>query len=594
MAFKPGELTKQKYLKCVLIILLLLVLGIVVILCFLLTPFSSVVISEDDNTKWIYPDPVVARGAIASNGGPCAAIGQKIMKKYGNAVDSIIATMLCDGLTCPYAMGVGGGFIATLYLKSESKVVTIIARETAPAASTADMFVKNFTLAQRGGLAVAVPGELKGYWELYKKYGGKAPWKELFTDSIKLCEEGIPVSKRLADEIMKNRDEILRNPGLRKRLENDRGELAQLGDVIKLPTLAKTFRIIAEDPNALYNGSLTAGFVKDIQNNGGIITIEDMNSYRVRWEEPVHLQLNSGLNVYSAGPPASGQLLGFMLRVLDNTLKPDMDSITNISIITETFKYAYAMRSHFGDPYFTNISQILQKINDQVFIDKVKQEILLNKTNNNPAHYGAQYYGKEDLGTANIAVIAPNGDAISATSTINTEFGSWIVSESTGILLNNQMDDFSTPGLVNSFGVSPSDTNFIKPGKRPQSSVCPTILVDKSGDVRLVVGAAGGTKITTAIALTIIQNIWHHKSIVEAVDLPRFHHQLMPMEWRYEPLMPKEFISGMKARGHNVTVLNSISVVTAISKNGEIFSAVSDRRRPGNTSYLLLPCSCTS
>ncbi|CAH1405357.1 unnamed protein product [Nezara viridula] len=581
MVFESAGAGRPKNFSCILIVLLLLALKIVVNQCFII---------QDDDRKWYYPNPTVARGAVVSNGGPCAAIGQKIMKKYGNAVDSLIATMICDGLACPYAMGVGGGFIATLYLKNESKVVTIIARETAPAASTADMFVNNFTLAQRGGLAVAVPGEMKGYWELYKKYGGKAPWKELFTDSIKLCEEGIPVDKDLAVEIRKTRDEIWKTPGLRKMLENDRGELAQYGDVIKLPTLAKTFKIIAEEgPDALYKGSLTAGFVKDIQDNGGIITEEDMNSYQVRWEEPVHLKLSSGLNFYSAGPPASGQILGFILRVLDNTFKPDMSLLTKVSIITETFKYAYAMRSQFGDPYFTNISQILQKINDQVFIDKVKQEILSDKTNNDPVHYGAHYYGNDDNGTANIVVIAPNGDAISATSTINTEFGSWVVSESTGILLNNQMDDFSTPGLVNSFGVPPSDTNFIKPGKRPQSSVCPTIFLDKNGDVRLVVGGAGGTKITTAVALTIISNIWHHKSIVEAVDLPRFHHQLMPMEWFYEPPVPKYIVWGMKARGHTVKLWDSYAVVTAISKNGEILSAASDRRRPGNTSYLLPP-----
>ncbi|XP_014287636.1 glutathione hydrolase 1 proenzyme isoform X2 [Halyomorpha halys] len=445
-----------------------------------------------------------------------------------------------------------------------------------------------------GALAVAVPGEIKGYWEMYKKYGGKAPWKELFVDAIKMCEEGIPVSKPLAGYIMNNRDGILRIPGLRKRLENDRGELAEAGDIIKLPSLARTLRIIAEEgADAFYNGSLTAGLVKDIQDNGGIITKEDLNSYKVRWEEPVHVQLSSGINFYSVGPPASGQLLGFMLRVLNNTLKSDMDKLTNISIITETFKHAFAMRSHFGDPYFTNISEVLEKINDQAFIDEIKLQILSNQTHNDPADYGANYYNHEDMGTGNIALIAPNGDAVAATSTINTLFGSWFVSESTGILMNNQMDDFSTPGLVNSFGVYPSDTNFIEPGKRPQSSMCPSILVDQNGDVCLVVGAAGGTKITTSTALTIIRNIWHHESIVEAVEGARFHHQLMPMNWYYEPSMSKDVVLGMEARGHNATLIGHSGVVTAVTRNGEIFGAASDMRRPGNTSYLLLPCTCT-
>ncbi|XP_014287241.3 scoloptoxin SSD14 [Halyomorpha halys] len=585
MIFQFTGIVEQKNYKCYFLTLL----------CFALTPFSSSVYLEPDVKKWVYPNPAVARGAIASNGGPCAAIGMKIMKKYGNAVDSIIATMLCDGLTCPYALGVGGGFIATIYRKSESKVVTLIARETAPAASTADMFAKNFELARKGGLAVAVPGEFKGYWEMYKKYGGKAPWKELFVDAIKMCEEGIPVNKFLANTITQRKDEILRSSGLRKMLENDRGELAKFGDTIKSPNLARTLRIISEEgPDAFYNGSLTAGFVKDIQDNGGIITEEDMNSYQVRWEKPVLVQLSSGINVYSAGPPASGHLLGFILTILDNTLKPGMDKLTNISIITEAFKHAYAMRSNFGDPYFTNISQILQKINDKAFIEEVREKILTNQTDNHPEHYGANYYDNEDMGTANIAVVAPNGDAISATSTINTIFGSGVVSETTGILLNNQMDDFSTPGLVNTYGVQPSKTNFIEPGKRPQSSTCPSVLIDDNGDVRLVVGGAGGTKITTSVALTIIRNIWANKPIAEAMDLPRFHHQLMPMEWRYEPSMPRHIISGMKARGHRVSVIGHSGEVTAIAKNGKIFSAASDGRRPGNTSYYLPPCNCPS
>ncbi|XP_014287686.1 glutathione hydrolase 1 proenzyme isoform X2 [Halyomorpha halys] len=568
-----------------------LLIGIaLIILVVVLSRKEDVNQVEDEKTyteRWVYPPEATAKGAIVSNGGPCAAIGMKILKKYGNAVDSLIATMLCDGLTCMQNMGIGGGFIATLYIKSESKVVTINARESAPAAATFDMFINDTVAAREGGKAVAVPGEIKGYWEMYKKYGGKAPWKELFQGAITLCKEGVPVNRHLEKNMASYKEKIIESPWLRKLLLSDKGEMPKYGDKIKLPKLAETLEIISENPDALYNGPLTAGLVKDIQDAGGIITVEDMNSYNVRWEEPITMELLSKYNFYSVPSPGSGPILAFILKLLEDTLPKDEKEPETTSIITEAFKYAYAMRSWMGDPHFIDNSKILGMLNDTNYIKTVKKNLLLNHTSNNPKDYGSDYL-TEDHGTANIVVIAPNGDAISATSTINLIFGSGLISESTGIFLNNEMDDFSTPGLVNYFGVSPSSENFIAPGKIPSSSMCPSLIIDKDGDVRLVVGAAGGTKITTATALATIWNLHYGKSVTDSVRKSRFHHQLMPMTWYYEPSIPEVLIKDMEKRGHNVTESKpNESCVTVISKKGNILGASSDMRRPGNTSYLL-------
>ncbi|CAH1405791.1 unnamed protein product, partial [Nezara viridula] len=568
-----------------------LLIGIVlIILVVVLTQKSEVNQVDDEKTyteKWVHPAETLAKGAIVSNGGPCADIGMKILKKYGNAVDSLIATMLCDGLTCMQNMGIGGGFIATLYIKSESKVITINARETAPAAATFDMFVNDTKYSKKGGKSVAIPGEIKGYWEMYKKYGGKAPWKELFHGAITLCKEGVPVNRHLEKNIDSYKTDILESPWLRKLLLNEKGELPKYGDKIKLPKLAETLSIISENPEALYNGPLTAGLVKDIQDDGGIITVEDMNSYNVRWEEPIKMELLSGYDLYSVPPPGSGVILAFILKLVEDTLPKDEEKPETTSIITEAFKYAYAMRSWMGDTHFIDNSKILERLNDTNYITTIKKNLLVNHTSNNPKDYGSDYV-TEDHGTANNVVIAPNGDAIAATSTINLIFGSCLISESTGIVLNNEMDDFSTPGLVNAFGVSPSSENFIAPGKRPMSSMCPSLILDKDGDVRLAVGAAGGTKITTATALATIWNLHYGKSISDSVRKSRFHHQLMPMIWNYEASIPEEIVKDMERRGHNATESKpNQSCVTAISKNGNLLGASSDMRRPGNTSYLL-------
>lgn len=568
-----------------------LLIGIVLIIVVVVLTQKSEVNQVDDEKayteKWVHPEETMAKGAVVSNGGPCANIGMKILKKYGNAVDSLIATMLCDGLTCMQNMGIGGGFIATLYIKSESKVITINARESAPAAATFDMFVNDTMSAKKGGKSVAVPGEIKGYWEMYKKYGGKAPWKELFQGAIALCKEGVPVNRHLEKNMASYKQEVLNSPWLRKLLLNDKGELPKYGDKIKLPKLAETLAIISENPEALYNGPLTAGLVKDIQDDGGIITVEDMNSYNVRWEEPIKMELLSGYDFYSVPPPGSGPILAFILKLVEDTLPKDENVPETTSIITEAFKYAYAMRSWLGDPHFIDNSKILGRLNDTNYIASIKKNLLVNHTSNNPKDYGSDYI-TEDHGTANIVVVAPNGDAVAATSTINLIFGSCLISESTGIVLNNEMDDFSTPGLVNSFGVSPSSENFIAPGKRPMSSMCPSLILDKNGDVRLAVGAAGGTKITTATALATIWNLHYGNSISDSVQKSRFHHQLMPMIWNYEGSIPEVIVKDMEKRGHNVTESKpNQSCVTAISKKGDLFGASSDMRRPGNTSYLL-------
>lgn len=528
--------------------------------------------------------------AVVSNGGPCAGFGKQMLAKNGSAVDAAIATLLCDGVTCLQNMGIGGGFLMTIYIKKTGEVVTLNARETAPAAATEDMYEGNSNWSQFGALAAGIPGELRGYYEAWKKYG-KLQWNELFEPTIKLCEEGVPVNEHLATNLAALEDEIRNSKTLSDILLYENNTLPRLGDFIKLPTLAKTLRTVAYSKigaDELYNGTLTKQFVQDIQDAGGIITEEDMANYEVEWGKPIVAKLSGDLTLYSVPPPGSGILVAFIIRVLDGFVQEANSSVQITQRITEAFKHAYGHRTDIGDPRFTNITEILNKLQSEEFIMKTRSKILDTSTSQDPAYYGADYSVPEDHGTANIVVLAPNGDAVAVTSTVNLLFGSQFVSPSTGIILNDEMDDFSSPRFINYFGVPPSPANYIRPGKRPMSSMCPTIIVDKNGDVRLAVGSAGGTKITTSTALVTMNNLWFGMNIKQAVDHSRFHHQLLPMQFSYEYGTVKTTVDGMRKIGHVVHRLPKAwsSCVTAIARNGTGVTCNSDFRRPGSVQGL--------
>ncbi|XP_054262881.1 scoloptoxin SSD14-like isoform X2 [Macrosteles quadrilineatus] len=555
------------------------------------TSEDQYVLVAPDVTSLPPPTPSVlgrfSKAAVVSNGLPCAEFGKQMLEKGGSAVDAAIATLLCDGATCLHNMGLGGGFLMTIYNKTTGTVETLNARETAPAAATEDMFHGNITLSTIGGLSIAVPGELRGYQAAWERYG-RLKWHKLFEPTIQMCEEGVPIGKHLAKNLEVMEQEIRNSKTLSAILLLGNGELPKFGETIKLPLLAKTLRRVAYSPlmaDELYNGGLTEAFISDIKSAGGIITAQDLADYRVKWQPPIKAPLSNNLTLYSMPPPGSGLLLGFMLQLLDGFVTKDMDDVTVVQRITEAFKHAYGRRTDIGDPHFSDITQVIKDLTSPEYIMKIRARIQDNKTSQDPRDYGAHYVMPEDHGTANIVVVSPEGDAVAATSTVNLLFGSQFASLSTGIILNDEMDDFSAPAITNYFGVPPSPANFIAPGKRPMSSMCPSLIIDGNGDVRLAIGAAGGTKITTSTALVTILNLWFDKNIKEAIDYPRFHHQLEPMIFAYEYGLTKDVVDGMKSIGH-VTKRMPIawrSCVTAIARNGTLTSN-SDNRRPGCTS----------
>ena len=343
------------------------------------------------------------------------------MRENGTAADAAVAALFCEGVTCPQSAGIGGGLVLTYFDKASGKVETIVGREVAPAAAHEDMFVNWTTI--NGPKAIAVPGELKAYWELHQKYG-KLPWARLVQPTIDLCRKGHVVSVYLSRILNRRRNTIFSSPTLAEiYVDPKTKDVYQEGDLVKRLKLAETLEVIAkEGADTLYNnGTIAQKLVAEIKQLGGIVTIEDLMNYRTRWEAPNVAKLPNNNTLYSITAPASGPLIAFIANIMRGFAPEDINTVVSQARIAEAFKYAYAERTELADPKFVDdVNGLIANLTNPDFAENIRLRIRDNETSQDWRHYGAEFDLTRDSGTAHLNVLAPNGDAVSVTSSVNT------------------------------------------------------------------------------------------------------------------------------------------------------------------------------
>ncbi|KAL0883007.1 hypothetical protein ABMA27_016494 [Loxostege sticticalis] len=569
----------------------------------LVSALSGYLIGSGDYRSWKNaepPDPIepllpsaswlhtFQKAAVCTDAPHCSQIGRQILAKNGSAVDAAIAAMFCNGLLNQQSMGLGGGFFMTVYIKEEEKAYFVNARETAPGAATQDMYNTNPDNASKGPLAVGVPGELRGMWAAHQRWG-RLPWDSLVAPTLEFCKYGYPISKALYDGF--DSAPYIKNDAYLSKVYTSNGKFHRPGTIVKPgETYCKTLQRIAEKGgDELYNGSLATDFLEDLKRVGSIITAEDLRNYQPKISQPLAFPIGQGDTLYSPPPPSSGLILGYILNVLRGykftraSINSTEDKILTYHRIIEAFKFAYATRTKLGDEDFLDLKELIANASKPEYGAFIRQKINDSSTSNDTSYYGATVYNKDDAGTAHISIIAGNGDAVSITSSINFYFGAGFTTLNTGIVMNNVMDDFSSSGFTNYFGLQPSPANFIAPGKRPLSSMSPSIIVDSFGNAKMVIGASGGTKITTAVALVIMRKLWFDQTIKEAVDEARIHHQIFPMEIQYEFGIIEDIIKGLREKGHGlVRYRGRGSIICALFRNKTGIYANADFRKGGD------------
>ncbi|EMC91437.1 hypothetical protein BAUCODRAFT_79975 [Baudoinia panamericana UAMH 10762] len=496
-------------------------------------------------------------GAVASESSICSSIGINVLQAGGNAADSLVATVLCVGVIGMYHSGIGGGGFL-LVRSSNGSYEFIDFRETAPAAATQDMYNNNTNSSIYTGLASGVPGELRGLAYLHDNYG-LLNWEQVVMPAVHVARYGFPVTQDLV------RYMASAVAGIDNFLVNDptwaidfapNGTLLGLGDTITRKRYADTLEAIAQrGPDAFYTGPVAQAFIDTVQSNGGIMTMQDLKNYSVAIRPPADITYRE-FRVRSGSAPSSGTVLASVMKIVEGYTTIGEAAALNLSthLFDEALRFAYGQRSELGDPYFVEGMDEYQTdmLSNETAAD-IRAKISPLHTLNVSAYDPSGFESLETPGTSAIVTSDLTGMAISLTTTVNLLFGSHIIVPETGVILNNEMNDFSIPGADNAFGYIPSPSNYIRPGKRPLSSITPTIVEHANGSLYYVVGAAGGSRIITAT----LQNLWHvldqNMTAPEALVMPRLHDQLVPNQVSFEYAYDNHTVAFMQSRGHNVT-----------------------------------------
>lgn len=531
-------------------------------------------------------------GMVSSQDAYATRVGVAILERGGNAVDAAVAVGFALAASMPRAGNIGGGGFMVIHL-ADGRQTTIDYREAAPAATRPDIFLdEKGNVDERksrfSGLAVGVPGTVAGLAMAHARYGsGKFKLAELIAPTIKLAREGVPVENDLLDTLPMVAQRLVRQPAAAKIFLQPDGTALPQGTTLKQLELADSLEIIArEGVRGFYEGPIAHKIVATVRNAGGMMTEDDLKSYRAIERPPLRGRYR-GYDIISMPPPSSGGThLIEMLNVLegfpfgDRTLSFGSPDAAHLMI--ETMKLAYADRAEFlGDADAVNVP--VARLISKEHANRLRAEIDPQRARgsrelrpNNPA------IGQGSGGnTTHFSVTDRFGNAVANTYSLNFNYGVSMVAEGTGIVLNNTMDDFAAkPGVPNAFGLVGASANAPGPRKRPLSSMTPTIVL-KDGKPAILTGAPGGSRIITSVLQVIVNVIDFKQTIGEAVAAPRVHHQWLPDFTLVEPTLPAATVQGLEARGHTVRVGPPSGSANSIAATAAGFVGASDGRTRG-------------
>lgn len=561
------------------------------------TGFPAALLGADD-PEWIARSKL---GMVASDSPQASQIGADVLKAGGNAFDAAVATSFALGVARPQSTGLGGGGFMVAYVAKEKRFIALDFRETAPAGATAERYAKLH--AQRGdgpspsvygGNAVATPGQLAGLAEINERFGTR-PLAKLIQPAIELAERGFVIDESFLNarnQVLKDADkwpQLKTTPARLYELLSPDGVTPKLGDRFKRPGLATALRLIAQQgPEAFYNGPIAEAIVATTQAASGTLGRDDLRDYRVVEREPIRSTYHDCRHEYphemvSMPPPSSGGVcIAEILNILSACmLRSDIHPVEGRPhLLVEAMKHAFADRARWlGDPDFAKIP--VRRLTSKAYAGFIAPNIQADRAGS-PAGYGSPSVPFDDPGTSHFCVADRHGNIAAITETINGNFGSLIVASPYGVILNNEMDDFLTVrGQANLYGLTQSEANLVAPGKRPLSSMSPTIVLKKGKPV-LVLGASGGPRIISSVLQVMLNVTEFDQPIEEALTGTRLHHQWSPDEVYFDRDPPKELTDRLTRLGHTLSPKRQTGIVQAIQflEDGTMVGA-SDPKKGG-------------
>jgi len=526
-------------------------------------------------------------GVVVAQEQRAARIGVEILDRGGNAVDAAVAVGFALAVTYPRAGNIGGGGFMVIHLVKDNSDVAVDYRETAPAAATATMFLDaqgnpDPAKSRDSALSIGVPGTVAGLALAHEKYGsGKLPLADLIEPAITLARNGVEILDDTADSLPQAQERIARWHSSAPVFLSSDGSVLSPGQDLLQPDLAATLNVIARDgPKGFYEGPVAEKIVAAVRKAGGIITVDDLKNYHAILRTPVRGNYR-GYDIISMPPPSSGGVhLIEVLNILEGYDLGKLSREESLHDMIEAMKRAYADRAVFmGDP--DAVKMPVAGLISKEYAKSLRSRIGERSTPSTEIRGGAPA-DFEGRNTTHFSVIDRDGNAVSNTYTLNFSYGLGLVAEGTGVLLNNELDDFTAkPGTANAFGLVGYNANLPGPGKRPLSSMTPTIVM-KDGKPFLITGSPGGSRIITTVLQVIVNAIDFHMPIGKAVSAPRVHQQWQPPQVYVEPGFAPEVLEALAKRGHEIVPTLPQTSANSIEITADGYVGAADRRTRGS------------